>query len=83
LLLIGVTLTASGFGFHLSRGYIYAPMAFSAMVESLDMPARKRRIIQPLRENSEPPPAHIKSERSLVQKAPGGRRNKKDMRPIK
>src|ERR1700730_10087299 len=46
LLLIGATLIADGFGFHFPRGYIYAAMAFSAMVESLNMLARKRRMTQ-------------------------------------
>src|SRR2546430_16122947 len=68
LLLIGATLIADGFGFHFPRGYIYAAMAFSAMVESLNMLARKRRMAQPLRENSGAPPARIKSDDSLAQK---------------
>jgi predicted tellurium resistance membrane protein TerC len=52
LLLIGTTLIADGFGFHLPRGYIYAAMAFSAFVEGLHMLARKRRMTQPRRDNS-------------------------------
>lgn len=43
LLLIGTVLIADGFGFHVPRGYIYAAMAFSAMVEGLNMVARKAR----------------------------------------
>jgi predicted tellurium resistance membrane protein TerC len=58
LLLIGATLIADGFGFHFPRGYIYAAMAFSAMVESLNMLARKSRIAQPLRENSSATDTH-------------------------
>jgi predicted tellurium resistance membrane protein TerC len=43
LLLIGTTLIAEGFGAHVPRGYIYAAMAFSALVEGLNIFARKRR----------------------------------------
>ena len=37
LLMIGTTLIADGFGFHVPKGYIYAAMAFSALVEGLNM----------------------------------------------
>ncbi|PZQ79803.1 MAG: hypothetical protein DI549_19015 [Ancylobacter novellus] len=43
LLLIGTTLIAEGFGAHVSKGYIYTAMAFSAGVEALNMLARRRR----------------------------------------
>jgi predicted tellurium resistance membrane protein TerC len=43
LLLIGTTLIADGFGFHVPKGYIYAAMAFSALVEGLNMAARRAR----------------------------------------
>jgi predicted tellurium resistance membrane protein TerC len=42
LLMIGTTLVADGFGFHVPKGYIYAAMAFSALVEGLNMLARRR-----------------------------------------
>ncbi|MDI6028672.1 TerC family protein [Corticibacterium sp. UT-5YL-CI-8] len=42
LLMIGTTLIAEGMGFHVPKGYIYAAMAFSALVEALNMLARKR-----------------------------------------
>jgi predicted tellurium resistance membrane protein TerC len=42
LLMIGMTLIADGFGFHVPKGYIYAAMAFSGLVEGLNMLARKR-----------------------------------------
>ena len=42
LLMIGTTLIADGFGFHVPKGYIYAAMAFSALVEGLNMLARRR-----------------------------------------
>jgi predicted tellurium resistance membrane protein TerC len=43
LLMIGMTLIADGFGYHVPKGYIYAAMAFSALVEGLNMLARKRK----------------------------------------
>ncbi len=46
LLLIGTVLIADGFGFHIPRGYIYAAMAFSALVEGLNMAARRARQAQ-------------------------------------
>ena len=42
LLMIGTVLIADGFGFHVPKGYIYAAMAFSALVEGLNMLARRR-----------------------------------------
>jgi predicted tellurium resistance membrane protein TerC len=42
LLLIGTTLIADGFGFHVPKGYIYSAMAFSALVKGLNMFARRR-----------------------------------------
>jgi predicted tellurium resistance membrane protein TerC len=43
LLLIGTTLIAEGFGFHVPKGYIYAAMAFSAGVEVLNILSRRRK----------------------------------------
>lgn len=42
LLMIGMALIADGFGFHVPKGYIYAAMGFSALVEGLNMIARNR-----------------------------------------
>lgn len=42
LLLIGVTLVAEGFHQHISKGYIYAAMAFSVFVEMLNLRMRKK-----------------------------------------
>ncbi|RXF75095.1 TerC family protein [Hansschlegelia zhihuaiae] len=44
LLLIGMVLVADGFGFHVPKGYIYAAMAFSLMVEILNVTAKNRRL---------------------------------------
>jgi predicted tellurium resistance membrane protein TerC len=46
LLLIGMMLVADGFGFHVPRGYVYAAMGFSILVESLNLLAAKRRRIK-------------------------------------
>lgn len=43
LLLIGTTLIAEGFGAKIPKGYIYAAMAFSVLVEVLNMMARRAR----------------------------------------
>ena len=43
LLMIGMTLIADGFGYHVPKGYIYAAMGFSALVEALNMLARRRK----------------------------------------
>ena len=40
LLMIGMVLIADGFGVHVPKGYIYAAMAFSAVVEGLNMMGR-------------------------------------------
>jgi predicted tellurium resistance membrane protein TerC len=42
LLMIGMTLIADGFGFHIERGYIYAAMFFSSVVETLNILARRK-----------------------------------------
>jgi len=43
LLMIGMVLIADGFGVHVPKGYIYAAMSFSALVEGLNMLARRVR----------------------------------------
>jgi predicted tellurium resistance membrane protein TerC len=42
LLLIGTTLIADGFGFHVPKGYIYFAMGFSVFVEMINMRLRKK-----------------------------------------
>ena len=44
LLMIGAVLIADGFGVHVPKGYIYAAMAFSALVEVLNMWSRNAQI---------------------------------------
>ena len=41
LLMIGAVLIADGFGVHVPKGYIYAAMAFSTLVEGLNMVSRR------------------------------------------
>lgn len=57
LLLIGVTLTVEGLGQHFSKGYIYFAMAFSLLVELLNMKVRK---------SAQPVELHNEPERSLT-----------------
>lgn len=43
LVMIGLVLIADGFGVHIPKGYVYAAMAFSGLVESLNIISRNRR----------------------------------------
>jgi predicted tellurium resistance membrane protein TerC len=43
LLLVGVALVADGLHFHIPRGYLYAAIVFSVLVESLNLWASARR----------------------------------------
>jgi predicted tellurium resistance membrane protein TerC len=43
LLLIGITLVADAAHFHIPRGYLYFAVAFSMLVESLNLWRRSRR----------------------------------------
>ncbi len=43
LLLVGTTLIADGMGFHIPKGYIYAAMGFSVLVEALNLAMRKKK----------------------------------------
>ncbi len=42
LILIGVVLVADGFGFHVPKGFVYAAIGFSVVVEALNMARRKK-----------------------------------------
>ncbi|WP_332673525.1 TerC family protein [Aromatoleum sp.] len=42
LMVVGVVLIAEGFGHHVPKGYIYSAMAFSVIVEMLNIRMRKR-----------------------------------------
>lgn len=41
LMMIGMMLIAEGFGAHVPKGYLYAAMAFSSLIEGLNMLARR------------------------------------------
>ncbi len=43
LVMIGLVLIADGFGVHIPKGYVYAAMGFSGLVESLNIISRNRR----------------------------------------
>lgn len=62
LLLIGTTLIADGFGVHVPRGYVYTAMAFSGLIEGLNMLSRraKRRTLEA---QSRTPPDPFKGTR--------------------
>ncbi len=49
LLLVGVALIADGMHFHIPRGYLYFAIAFSIMVESLNLIAARRRALKKAR----------------------------------
>ena len=51
LILIGVALIGEGFELHIPKGYIYFAMAFSVVVEMLNLRLRKKR--QPLKLHKE------------------------------
>lgn len=60
LLMIGMTLIAEGMGFHVPKGYIYAAMGFSALVEGLNMLTRRKKARGKAGAGTTPPapPAH-------------------------
>lgn len=43
LMMIGFSLTAEGFGFHIPKGYLYAAIGFSILIEFFNQLARARR----------------------------------------
>ena len=49
LILIGMALVGEGLGFHIPKGYIYFAMAFSVIVEILNIQVRKRRRQEPVK----------------------------------
>jgi predicted tellurium resistance membrane protein TerC len=59
LLLIGFTLVVEGFGEHIPKGYIYAAMAFSVFVETLNVRSR-RNSKNPVKLRQQPDPVDSK-----------------------
>jgi len=47
LILIGVALIGDGLGMHIPKGYIYFAMAFSVLVEMMNLRIRKRHEARP------------------------------------
>ncbi len=54
LILIGVALVGEGAGFHIPKGYIYFAMAFSLVVEMLNMRIRKTVAVEPVHLHNQP-----------------------------
>jgi predicted tellurium resistance membrane protein TerC len=52
LLLIGVNLVAEGFGQHIPKGYIYFAMAFSVLVEMLNLLSARNKKSKPVQLHS-------------------------------
>ena len=56
LLMIGASLIADGFGFHIPKGYLYAAIAFSILIEAFNQVAMRNRQrsdqLRPLRERT-------------------------------
>jgi predicted tellurium resistance membrane protein TerC len=56
LVLIGSNLVAESFGQHIPKGYTYFAMAFSVLVEMLNLRVKGKREAVQLRESALPPP---------------------------
>jgi predicted tellurium resistance membrane protein TerC len=56
LILVGVVLIAEGLGLHVPKGYIYFAMAFSLVVEALNLRLR-RKPRRPIDQGADPEPA--------------------------
>ncbi len=54
LFVIGVVLAADGFGHHFPRGYVYSALAFSLIVEMLNLRMRRKRAAAPVRLHNQP-----------------------------
>jgi CBS domain containing-hemolysin-like protein len=56
LLMIGFSLVAEGFGFHIPKGYLYAAIGFSVLIEFFNQlaqrSAQRHEARQPLRERT-------------------------------
>ena len=52
LLMIGVMLVAEGFGAHFNKNYVYFAMAFSLVVELLNLRIKKRAVLSQIQKES-------------------------------
>ena len=57
LVMIGATLIAEGFAFHIEKGFIYGPIAFAIVVEALNLTYKSR---QDKRNHTEEEPVHLR-----------------------
>ena len=57
LVMIGATLIAEGFNFHIEKGFIYGPIAFAIVVEALNLTYKSR---QDKRNDTEEEPVHLR-----------------------
>jgi predicted tellurium resistance membrane protein TerC len=64
LLLIGMALVADGFGAHVPKGYIYAAIGFSALVEVLNQLTRRRQLRRRAAQKKTAPLPEAKGRRS-------------------
>jgi predicted tellurium resistance membrane protein TerC len=55
--MIGATLIAEGFDFHIEKGFIYGPIAFAIVVEALNLTYKSR---QDKRNHTEEEPVHLR-----------------------
>ncbi|MFM6967893.1 MAG: TerC family protein [Microbacteriaceae bacterium] len=69
LVLIGAALIAEGFGVHMDKAFIYGPMAFSVVVETLNITYKKR---QERRTHRESEPVHL--HQPIVEEKSTGRK---------
>ncbi len=53
LVMVGMALTAEAFDMHVPKGYIYAAMAFSLLVESLNIRSRAKRLAKKAQEKAD------------------------------
>ncbi|MGY2403157.1 TerC family protein [Pseudomonas sp. SDO5271_S396] len=71
LMMIGFALTAEGLGFHIPKGYLYAAIGFSILIEVFNQIARARRKksaqgVLPVRERTAHAVMHLLGGRSLA-----------------
>ncbi|MDA7418968.1 TerC family protein [Xenophilus arseniciresistens] len=76
LLMIGLSLVAEGLGFHLPKGYLYAAIGFSILIEFFNQWARRnqarQQATQPLRERTAETVLRLLGSRLHGQPQPGG-----------
>ena len=76
LLMIALVLLADGFGVHIPKGYVYAAMGFSVLVEALNqLAARRKRGVTPAAPQPSPQmPGDLPATAADMRSAPSARR---------